>query len=169
MYLEQPSPWQVIYLYPNYEKKVYAALTKMKVEAYLPLYLVKRKWSDRVKILEKPLFPNYLFVRPNDREMYGLLNVPGIVRYVVFDGKGATLSHNEVMQIRSLIAMQHDLFRKTTASRENNDDTGLHSMLKDLKSSVEKRLNTTFLHAFLESLDMTVYNMENSNTILVSH
>ncbi len=148
MYPTQPSPWKVLYLYTNYEKKVYAALTRMEVESYLPLYLVESKWSDRTKILEKPLFPNYLFVRPADNRMYELLNVHGVVRYVAFDGKAAVVPDYDIQQIRSLLSLQHAMLRPSRADPQKIAPAALHTILLNLRNSVVKRLNATFLQIF---------------------
>lgn len=148
MYSVQPSPWKVLYLYANYEKKVCAALTRLEVESYLPLYLVKSKWSDRTKILEKPLFPNYLFVRPSDKQMYELLNVHGVIRYVAFGGKAAAVPDQDVQQIKSLISMQHDMLRPSRADPGKRTPADPGAILRNLQGSIVKRLNATFLHVF---------------------
>jgi transcription antitermination factor NusG len=120
----------------------------MEIESYLPLYLVESKWSDRTKILEKPLFPNYLFVRPADNLTYQLLNVHGVVRYVVFDGKAAAVPDQDIQQIRSLLSLQHDLLRPSRADPQRTAPTAPHTILRNLQNSVVKRLNATFLQIF---------------------
>lgn len=32
------------------------------LEEFLPLYQVRRRWSDRVKVVDVPLFDGYVFV-----------------------------------------------------------------------------------------------------------
>ncbi len=55
--------WYAAYTMPKFEKRIYGELVKKNVEAYLPVQQVFRQWSDRVKKIELPLFPNYIFVR----------------------------------------------------------------------------------------------------------
>lgn len=47
----------------NHEKRVSAQLQRLSIEDFLPLYTVRSQWSDRVKVLERPLFPGYIFAR----------------------------------------------------------------------------------------------------------
>lgn len=54
--------WYALYSRPRSEKKLAAALEQKGFEVYLPLLTIRRKWSDRIKVLEIPAFPSYVFV-----------------------------------------------------------------------------------------------------------
>jgi len=53
------SSWYALYTRPCHEKQVLEDLTKRGIEAFLPTYKVRRRWSDRYKVVEEPLFKNY--------------------------------------------------------------------------------------------------------------
>ncbi len=55
--------WYAIYTKPRWEKKVHHLLSEKGLEAYCPLNKVTRKWSDRMKTVEEPLFKSYVFVQ----------------------------------------------------------------------------------------------------------
>ena len=55
--------WIVVRSKPRSEKIAYAQLLEKGIEAYLPLLKERRKWSDRKKWVEFPLFSSYLFAR----------------------------------------------------------------------------------------------------------
>ena len=55
--------WLAVYTRPRWEKKVDQLLKEQGTESYCPLNKVKRKWSDRVKTVEEPLFKSYVFVK----------------------------------------------------------------------------------------------------------
>jgi transcription antitermination factor NusG len=55
--------WFAIYTRPRWEKKVHKLLEEKGIECYCPLNKVHRKWSDRIKIVEEPLFKSYVFVK----------------------------------------------------------------------------------------------------------
>ncbi|MCR9145267.1 MAG: UpxY family transcription antiterminator [bacterium] len=55
--------WYVLRTMPQHEKKLATFFEKQGLAHYLPLVPRKRQWSDRVKIVEFPLFPGYIFVR----------------------------------------------------------------------------------------------------------
>lgn len=82
----QSVPWYALRVRPNYEKPVAAALRGKGFQEFLPLVRSKRQWSDRVKIMDLPLFPGYLFCRLNLDERLPLLTTPGFL-YLVGVGK----------------------------------------------------------------------------------
>ena len=55
--------WIVVRSKPRAEKIAHAQLLEKGIEAYLPLLKERRKWSDRKKWVEFPLFSSYLFAR----------------------------------------------------------------------------------------------------------
>ncbi len=59
------SNWYAIYVKSRHESVAYEELQKKGVESYLPVVKRMRRWKDRRKMVEFPLFPGYLFVRVN--------------------------------------------------------------------------------------------------------
>ena len=55
--------WIAAYTKPRHEKVAYDQLINKGFSAYLPLLRQKRKWSDRKKWVEIPLFKSYIFVK----------------------------------------------------------------------------------------------------------
>jgi len=54
-------------------------LRRASIEEFLPTFTVKARWSDRVKVLERPLFPGYIFVRL-DPELGGMASIVASTR-----------------------------------------------------------------------------------------
>ncbi|HEV3249719.1 MAG TPA: transcription termination/antitermination NusG family protein, partial [Puia sp.] len=54
--MKDKKKWWVVYTKPRWEKKVNQFLTEKGMESYCPLNKVRKKWSDRVKTVEEPLF-----------------------------------------------------------------------------------------------------------------
>lgn len=96
------SNWYVVYTYPKKERKVYTDLIRQKVTTYLPLHKVIHRWSDRLKELTVPLFPNYIFVQIRDSERVNVLRVAGVARFVAFDSRPTVVSDEEIDMIRRL-------------------------------------------------------------------
>ena len=73
-------------------------------EQYLPLYRTRRQWSDRIKEVELPLFPGYLFCRFDlGRTLMPILTTPGVINIV---GAGKTplpVADNEIEAIRTIL------------------------------------------------------------------
>ena len=97
------SSWFALYTRPRHEKQVFEELTHSGIEAFLPTYKVRRRWSDRYKVIEEPLFKNYLFVRTNLERYRDTLRPYGAVSVVRFEERPAEIPEVEVESIRRLV------------------------------------------------------------------
>ena len=79
--------WFALYCMSRQEKVVHSDLTEDGYESYLPMQKVKRKWSDRIKWVEEPMFRSYVFVRVSSREYFKVLQHRAVMKYVGFGGK----------------------------------------------------------------------------------
>lgn len=95
--------WYATYTRSHHEKSVAEQLQIRTLEHFLPLYETVRKWKDRRKRMELPLFPGYIFVRIPLQERLRVLVVPGVVRLVGFDNHPAALPDNEIEALRSVM------------------------------------------------------------------
>ena len=92
--------WYAVYTNARHEKRVVEYLGGRLVECYLPLYKSVRRWQDRRKEIELPLFPGYVFVKIAYRSRLQVLTAPGVVQIVSFDGKPAPIRENEIEALR---------------------------------------------------------------------
>jgi len=95
--------WFVLYTKPRWEKKVNQLLNQKGVECYCPLNKVKRQWSDRMKTIHEPLIKSYVFVKveDNDRSLVRLTN--GVINFVYWNGKPATVKEREIQTIKRFL------------------------------------------------------------------
>jgi transcription termination/antitermination protein NusG len=93
--------WYALYSCANHEKRVAAELRARNVEHFLPLYTSVRQWKDRRVQLDMPLFPGYVFIRLPVQDRLRVLNIPGVVRLVGFNGKPSALPDEEMEIMRS--------------------------------------------------------------------
>lgn len=97
------TPWYAVRVKPNYEKPVAAALRGKGLEEFLPLFRSKRRWSDRVKVMDLPLFPGYVFCRLNLEARMPLITTPGFL-YIVGVGKNPEpVDEAEIQAIQSVL------------------------------------------------------------------
>jgi transcription antitermination factor NusG len=101
--------WYALYTKPRWEKKVHKALEQKGFEAYCPLNKVRRKWSDRMKTIEEPLFKSYVFVRVAVAEMTEVRYVDGILNYVYWNGKPAVVKEEEIIEIKKFLSEYEDV------------------------------------------------------------
>ncbi len=92
--------WFAVYTNPRAEKKVHAELIREGIEVYLPLQRTLKLWSDRKKWVEEPLFRSYIFVHISESEYYAVLNTPGVVRFITFEGKAVPVPEQQIEAIR---------------------------------------------------------------------
>jgi transcription antitermination factor NusG len=95
--------WLAVYTQPRWEKKVNKLLEDRQLEAYCPLNTVYRKWSDRMKKVEEPLFKSYVFVRVSEAERTAVRMTPGVVNFVYWLGKPAVIRDHEIAIIRQFL------------------------------------------------------------------
>jgi transcription antitermination factor NusG len=95
--------WYALYTRPRWEKKVNHLLTEKGVETYCPLNKVRRKWSDRMKTVEEPLFKSYVFVRIADEEQSKVRMTQGVMNFVYWQGRPAVVKDKEIDIIRKFL------------------------------------------------------------------
>ena len=89
--------WIVVRSKPRSEKVAHNELVKKNIEAYLPLLKERRKWSDRKKWVEFPLFSSYLFARIDIKDSIFVLQTQGVNTIVKF-GKQIAIVQNSVIK-----------------------------------------------------------------------
>jgi transcription antitermination factor NusG len=74
--------WFALRVKPRSEKIV-ATITRNKgFEEFLPLQQTHHRWSDRIKAVDLPLFPGYLFCRIDPQYRLPILTIPGALHFV---------------------------------------------------------------------------------------
>jgi transcription antitermination factor NusG len=83
----QQWPWFAVLVKTSREKTANLLLENAGYECFLPLSKYTRRWSDRIKEFEVPLFPGYIFCRMNPQDRLPVLMTPGVIQIV---GTGKT-------------------------------------------------------------------------------
>ena len=97
-------PWFALHVRSRREALVADHLEGQGFECFLPLYKSTRRWSDRVKEVEQPLFPGYLFCRLNLSNRGPVLMTPGVQQIVGFGRTPAPVEEREVESIRQVLS-----------------------------------------------------------------
>ena len=72
-------PWFAIRTRSNFERATSLSLKEKGYETFLPVYRCRRKWTDRTKEIEVPLFSGYTFCRFDAGRRLPILQTPGVV------------------------------------------------------------------------------------------
>jgi len=91
--LPQPYPmsWYALRIQSRLSGLASITLRGKGYEEFLPLYRACRRWSDRVKQVELPLFPGYSFCQFDVNDRLPILTTPGVIGIV---GAGKTRRRN---------------------------------------------------------------------------
>jgi len=96
--------WYALQTRYQCEKKVDAALREKTFESFAPMRLEIRRWSDRTKVVESPVFPGYMFVRMDakSKSLLEVLSLPGLVRFVTNGRELVAVPDLEIEMVRAL-------------------------------------------------------------------
>lgn len=101
--MEAKRLWYAVYTKPRWEKKIADLLTRKKIEIFCPLNKISRKWADRVKLVEEPLFKSYVFVHATPSEHLTIKKTDGVVNFVYWLGKPAVIKEEEITAIKDFL------------------------------------------------------------------
>ncbi len=96
--------WFAVYTRSHHEKSVAEQLRGRGIEHFLPLYTSVRRWKDRVKTLQMPLFAGYLFVKVFPSQFLNVLQAHGVSR-LVGSPKPEPLQDQEIRQLQAWLSL----------------------------------------------------------------
>ncbi|HXA03786.1 MAG TPA: UpxY family transcription antiterminator [Bryobacteraceae bacterium] len=98
------KPWFAIRVKSQYEKITAVSLHNKGYEEFAPMYRSRRYWSDRVKELDLPLFPGYIFCRFDPLHRLPILMSPGIVSIVGVGKNPEPVDDGEIARIQAIVS-----------------------------------------------------------------
>jgi transcription antitermination factor NusG len=144
--------WYVLYTASRAEIQVEKRLKVREIETFLPLHLTPRRWSDRIKMVEVPLFNSYIFVKTSDEVLRELTKVPGISRIVYYNRQPAVVREIEIEAIKNFLANAKG---KECEFVENEEVLISEGPMKDVKAKI-KKISGEYLFLKLEQIGVTV-------------
>lgn len=161
-----PLPWLVVYTKPRQEKKLAERLTQMGYEVYCPTQRIKKRWSDRWKWIDQPLFTSHLFIQIDPERRDAIYYVPGFVRFLFWLKRPAQVRPQEIATLKrwlndfSLEAISLETYRAGQAVKL------LSGPLQGHHAAVSEQRGST-LELVLEELQIKV-KVDLSRTEVVS-
>jgi transcription antitermination factor NusG len=100
--------WFAVHTYSRREKVVAQEARDLGVTTFLPTVKEVRKWSDRRKVIESPLFTCYVFVKivPDNRERLKVLRINGVLGFVGTHGMGISIPDAQIQAVQVLTEEQ---------------------------------------------------------------
>ena len=106
---KEEDKWYALYTHPRAEKQVYQRLIEKSVVTFLPLQKTYRMWSDRKKLVEKPLLSSYIFVKTRSKHFPEVYKTQGVVKLVTFEGRPASIPQKQIDNLRLLINSDEEI------------------------------------------------------------
>jgi transcription antitermination factor NusG len=97
-------PWFALQVRTRHETAIAGFLEAKGYERFVPLYKFKKRWSDRIKVMEAPLFPGYLFCRFDPQHRLPILKTPGVIQIVGYNRIPTPIDEIEIKAIQTLVA-----------------------------------------------------------------
>ncbi len=108
--LERPAPsapeWYALLVKPRVERYISQLLTARGFEVFLPSQPLTRKRGGRTVVLDRPLFPSYLFVHFSWGDRLAALTTPGVRSIVSFSGVPARIPQDEIDRLQRLVTSE---------------------------------------------------------------
>jgi transcription antitermination factor NusG len=148
----QNLSWFALQIRTRHEVGIAQILENKGYEMFLPLYKSKSRWSDRIKTVEKPLFPGYLFCRFNSQDRFPILSTPGVIQVVGYNRMPVPVEDSEIQALQTLATS--GLPNQPWPFLEVGDRVrieagalnGLEGVLLDFKGNHRLILSVTLLH-----------------------
>jgi len=96
--------WFALSVKSRCEKIVSTIARNKGFEEFLPLYKRRQRWSDRMKSVEFPLFPGYVFCRLDPLHRLPLLTIPGVLQFVGIGKTPVAIDDEEIGAIQSALS-----------------------------------------------------------------
>ena len=139
----QNKYWYAVYTRPRWEKKVHERALMQGFESYCPLNVVRKRWSDRYKTIEEPLFKSYLFVKLSDEELTTIRFIDGVVNFVYWLGKPAKIKDSDIIRIKKFLNEYSDISVEAIPAPKPGDkvkvDEGVFMDQEGIVLSVDKK------------------------------
>ena len=96
-------PWYALRVQSRLGSLTSTTLRGKGYEEFFPLYYARRRWSDRIKKMELPLFPGYLFCQFDVSDRLSILTTPGVIGIVGAGKIPVPVDLDEIEAIRAIL------------------------------------------------------------------
>ena len=146
--------WYVAYVVTRHEKVVADQLLRRSVNSFLPLHRTVHYWNKRRAQVQVPLFPSYIFVHIAAQERIRVLEVPGVVHIVSFNGVLASVPDEEMEALRAALSLRsYEPFPYLTAGRRVRIKAG---PLKGLEGVITHQQSQTRIIVSIDFIQRSV-------------
>ena len=149
--------WNVIYVGSRKEKKVAQLLERDGVTYFLPLIKTKRQWSDRVKLVEVPLFNSYVFVQSDLMTRDKILQTPGVVKFLKYNSQYAQVPDEVISSLQKALAKGYTFINAEEVTAEAGQSVSIVAgPFKGFSGTVLSHSKSNYVLINLEVIDKQI-------------
>ena len=137
--------WHILYLRPRCEKKTVAHCRLVGLSSYLPLRKEIKIYQRRKVLVEKPVFPGYVFISFKEGQLLPLLQSNNILRVIPPIDERVLL--RELVQVRKALSVDPTLVGCAALTRGRRvritagPFMGIEGLVWSCKKNAKVRLN----------------------------
>jgi transcription antitermination factor NusG len=95
--------WFAVQVWSGREQSSAIHLRQRGYDVFLPCYRERRRWSDREKVVNRPLFAGYVFCRVDVDVAGKIVTAPGVIRIVGDGGRPLPIPAHEIEAIQRIV------------------------------------------------------------------
>lgn len=121
--MSKETNWFALLTRSNYENIVYDRIRQKQIEVFLPKIKTKSRRRDRHIMLERPLFPGYVFVRTSilPKDHLNILKTLGAVRILGNTTEPVPIASSQIKSLRILTGTENDVITGNSALLKQGD------------------------------------------------
>lgn len=122
MIIKKPTYcWYALHTKSRFENIVDTCLKKKSIEVFLPKIKVKSHRRDRNMMIQKPLFPGYMFVKTDltPESHLEILKTHGVVKLIGNNTGPVYISDNNIESLKIMVQDEHEI---TTGTKLRKGD-----------------------------------------------
>lgn len=97
-------PWHVLRVRSNSERAVQTGLRTHRITTFLPSYSETVRWSDRIKVTDRLLFPGYLFARLTAADIPAVLAVAGVIGVLDTNLRPTPVADEQIENVQRILS-----------------------------------------------------------------
>ena len=102
--------WYLLYTMPKQEKRVAKFLSEKRLNVYLPIMAAVTGRPHRIKNVQAPMFPSYIFIRLEKlHDYFDALNTDGVIYFVRFGGQIARVPDTIVDDLKFMVDCRKEI------------------------------------------------------------
>lgn len=165
MISENLPRWYVLYVAYRCELIVASKLNEIGYETCVPTTFELRQWSDRIKKINKVLFPNYVFVELDLKQSNQIAGMQHVISFVKFGSEYAVLKDWEIQLIKNLGFVAQPVTIKLGVVAKGDEVEIISGPLKNMRAHVNWKNQTGTLELSIPTLQCFAQVIVNHNEV----